>query len=369
MSDRLLVGTRKGLFVLKRGGGDWDIVSTHFLGDPVSVVLVDPRDGALYAALDLGHFGAKLRRSEDGGASWEELTAPAYPKRPDDAPPDTDGSGRELPWSVKKIWALAAGGDDQPGRLWCGSIPGGLFLSDDRGQTWSLNRPLWDHDGRKQWFGGGADWPGIHSILVDPRNSRRVIVGVSCGGVWVTEDDGESWNVRAEGMRAEYVPPGEAQNPNTQDPHLVVLCPDAPDRLWVQHHNGIFKSDDGCASWQELTDVKPSVFGFAVAVHPRDADTAWFVPAVKDESRIPVDGKLVVNRTKDGGKTFESITEGLPQRHAYDLVYRHALDVDARGERLAFGSTTGSLWLSENGGDAWRHLSAHLPPVYCVRFA
>ena len=148
-----------------------------------------------------------------------------------------------------------------------------------------------------------------------------------------------------------------------------MLCPDAPDRLWVQHHNGIFKSDDGCASWQELTDVAPSAFGFAVAVHPHDADTAWFVPAVKDESRVPVDGKLVVNRTKDGGKTFESLTEGLPQRHAYDLVYRHALDVDESGERLAFGSTTGSLWSSDDGGNAWSHVSAHLPPVYCVRFA
>lgn len=368
MSDRLLVGTRKGLFVVTRSGGRWGIHATAFLGDPVGLATRDPRDGALYAAQNLGHFGSKLRRSTDDGQSWEEIGAPAYPDKPEGLT-DTDGAGREVPWTVKQIWALAAGGADQPGRLWCGTIPGGLFVSDDHGASWTLNRPLWDHEGRKEWFGGGADQPGIHSVLVDPRDSRRVIVGVSCGGVWVTEDDGASWSCRADGMRAAYLPPDQARNPRTQDPHCVVLCPKTPDTLWTQHHNGIFKSVDGCASWQEIEDVAPSTFGFAVAVHPADADTAWFVPGVKDETRIPVDGRLVVTRTRDGGQTFDVLREGLPQEHAYDLVYRHALDVDASGERLSFGSTTGSLWVSENGGDSWSHVSAHLPPIYSVRFA
>jgi photosystem II stability/assembly factor-like uncharacterized protein len=136
----------------------------------------------------------------------------------------------------------------------------------------------------------------------------------------------------------------------------------------VQHHNGIFRSTDAAASWAEITDVKPSVFGFAVAVHPEDGDTAWFVPAVKDEKRYPMDGRVVVNRTRDGGKTFETLTKGLPQEHAYDLVFRHALDIDETGERLAFGSTTGSLWISEDEGDSWAAVSANLPPVYAVRF-
>jgi hypothetical protein len=169
-------------------------------------------------------------------------------------------------------------------------------------------------------------------------------------------------------MRAEFMPPERQYDPNIQDPHLMVQCHANPDVFWVQHHNGIFRSTDAAASWNELSNVKPSAFGFAVAVHPDDADVAWFVPAVKDEKRYPSDGRVVVNRTRDGGKTFETLTRGLPQSHAYDLVYRHALDVDETGNRLAFGSTTGSLWISDDGGEGWQTLSSNLPPIYAVRF-
>ena len=148
----------------------------------------------------------------------------------------------------------------------------------------------------------------------------------------------------------------------------MVQCQENPDRLWVQHHNGIFISSDSCNSWQEIEDVNPSTFGFAVAVHPRDADTAWFVPGIKDECRMPVDGRLVVTRTRDAGKTFEILNKGLPDTHSSDLVYRHGLDIDSSGDRLLMGSTTGNLWLSENQGDSWQCLSNYLPPVYAVRF-
>ena len=270
--------------------------------------------------------------------------------------------------ALKLVWALSAGGPDQPGRLWCGTLPGGLFRSDDHGETWELNRALWDDPRREAWFGGGADVPGIHSICVDPRDPDHLIVAISCGGVWITRDGGESWELGGKGMRAEFFPPEMADDPNIQDAHQLVQCPADPKALWVQHHNGIFKSVDGAASWSEIPEAGPSTFGFAVAVHPADPGTAWFVPAQKDEHRIPVEGKVVVTRTRDGGESFETLTEGLPQEYAYDLVYRHALDVDASGERLTFGSTTGSLWLSENGGDAWTTLSAHLPPIHAVRF-
>jgi hypothetical protein len=138
--------------------------------------------------------------------------------------------------------------------------------------------------------------------------------------------------------------------------------------MWAQHHNGIFRTTDGAASWQEIQHKNPSAFGFAVAVHPQDPNTAWFVPAIKDEKRIPVDGRVVVSRTRDGGKSFEVLSRGLPQEHAYDLTYRHALAIDDSGQRLAFGSTTGSCWISENQGDSWTCLSSHLPPIHCVRF-
>ncbi len=366
MSDQMIVSTRKGLFTAKRNGKGWALTDdVAFLGDNVTVTLHDKRSGYTYAALDHGHFGVKLHRNK--GQGWEEIAAPAYPEKPEDVV-STDGWGKELPWATALIWALEPGGADQPGLLWCGTIPGGLFKSEDHGETWELNRPLWDHPSRKRWFGGGRDLPGIHSICVDPRDSNMVRLGVSCGGVWQTNDGGKSWDCRAMGMRAEFMPPEQAGDQEIQDPHFLVQCKSDPDRLWVQHHNGIFQSRDGSASWSEVTDVNPSSFGFGVAVHPDEPDTAWFVPGIKDELRIPKDGELVVTRTRDGGKTFDILRKGLPQSHAYDVVLRHALAIDETGDQLAFGSTTGSLYVTEDQGDSWQEMSHSLPPVYAVRF-
>jgi hypothetical protein len=368
MSARCHIATRKGLFTLDRRPSGWSIRNANFTGDNCTLVMHDPRNGDLIAALNHGHFGIKLHRSRDGGATWSEIATPKYPEKPADYIPKNAAETKPDDWSLKLVWALTPGGPDEPGVLWCGTLPGGLFRSEDGGDSWELNRPLWDDPRREEWMGGGADHPGIHSICVDPRDARHVIVGISCGGVWSTRDGGASWELTASGMRAEFMPPERAFDPNIQDPHLVAQCRANPDTLWVQHHNGIFKSTDAAAGWSEITGVKPSAFGFAVAVHPGDPDTAWFIPAVKDEKRYPADGRMVVNRTRDGGRTFDPLTQGLPQEHAYDLVFRHALDVDETGDRLAFGSTTGSLWISEDGGDSWQTVSSNLPPIYAVRF-
>jgi hypothetical protein len=357
MSTRCHVATRKGLFTLDRGASGWSIARASFTGDNCTLVMHDPRSGDLIVALNHGHFGVKMHRSRDAGATWTEIATPQYPEKPKDYVAKAPAEGRPVDWSLKLIWALAPGGRDEPGVLWCGTLPGGLFRSGDAGESWELNRPLWDDPQREEWFGGGADHPGIHSICVDPRDARHVLVGISCGGVWRTRDGGRSWTIGGSGMRAEFMPPERQFDPNVQDPHLVAQCAANPDVLWVQHHNGIFKSTDAAASWSEISDVAPSAFGFPVAVHPRDPDTAWFVPAIKDEKRIPVEARVVVNRTRDGGRTFQTLVKGLPQEHAYDLVYRHALDVDEAGERLAFGSTTGSVWVSEVAGDSWRTVS------------
>jgi hypothetical protein len=370
MSTRCHVATRKGLFTLDRGAPGWSISRTSFLGDNCTLVMHDARDASLIAALDHGHFGVKLHRSRDGGAAWQEIAAPKYPEKPADYVPTrapTEGAP-VVDWALKLVWALAPGGAREPGVLWCGTLPGGLFRSENSGESWELNRSLWDDPRRQEWFGGGADLPGIHSICVDPRDPRHVTIGVSCGGVWITRDGGDTWQLGGAGMRAEFMPPERQFEPNVQDPHLVAQCGANPDVFWVQHHNGIFRSTDAAASWTEIPNVKPSAFGFPVAVHPRDPETAWFVPAVKDEKRYPIEGRVVVNRTRDGGRTFETLTRGLPQEHAYDLVFRHALDVDESGDRLVCGSTTGSLWISEDGGDSWRTVSSNLPPIYAVRF-
>ena len=360
MSDRIVAATRKGLFFFTRDAAGWTLAQSAFLGSPMTYVFADPRDGSLYGAANLGHFGAKLHRSDDGGTSWREVAMPAFPKAQ-----GTDGEANDH--SVEQVWAIAAGAGGA-GNLWLGTIPGGLFRSRDGAESWELNQPLWTMPEREKWMGGGYDHPGIHSICVDPRDPRRVSVAVSTGGVWLSEDDGASWRVASKGLRAAYLPPEMAYDEVMQDAHQMVQCVSTPDAFWLQHHNGIFRSTDNLASWQELVPETCPAFGFAVAVHPRDPDTAWFVPAVKDEFRYPADGKFVVSRTRDGGASFDVIATGLPQEPSYDLVYRHALDVDATGERLAMGSTTGGAWVSEDGGDSWMALPARLPPVAAMRF-
>lgn len=357
MSDRLLAATRKGLLTLERKDGAWQIARSEFPGVAVTAVLRDPRDGAIHAALKHGHFGAKMHRSDDGGKSWKELPAPAFP-------PDTPGEP-----SLFQVWTLEAGGKDQPGRLWAGALPAGLFRSDDRGESWQLVRSLWDVPERAKWFGGGYDDAGIHTISVDPRDSRRVFIAISCGGVWETRDDGKTWKLCGKGMIATYLPPEQAGSLESQDPHRVARCAGAPDTMWMQHHCGIFRSTDAGLTWSQIKPQDADDFGFAVVAHPRDPDTAWFVPGIKDELRMPRDGKLLVTRTRDGGKSFEKLARGLPQRDAFELIYRHGMDIDAEGRGLAMGSTTGSLWVSDNAGDSWQLVNAHLPPIYALRFA
>jgi len=199
-----------------------------------------------------------------------------------------------------------------------------------------------------------------------PAIPKRLFVAISCGGVWETRDHGKSWALLGDGLVAAYMPPEQAGERETQDPHRVARCAAAPDTLWMQHHNGIFHSTDAGATWTQLK-LPVDDFGFAVAAHPIDPLTAWFVPAIKDELRVPREGALAVTRTRDGGKTWERLGSGLPQRDAYDLIYRHCLDVDETGNQLAMGSTTGGLWVSENGGEQWQLVNAHLPPIYAVR--
>jgi len=354
MAGHLWVASRKGLFRFEEEAEGWRSGLPAFLAEPVTAMLEDPRDGTIYAALRLGHFGCKLHRSEDGGANWTELSAPAYPAA-------GDGEGA----SLDMIWVLAAGGPDEPGLIRAGTLPGGLFESRDRGESWTLVESLWNRPERAKWFGGGYDHPGIHSILVDPRDSRRLTLGISCGGVWKSDDGGASWRQTGQGLRAAYMPPEQAYSLESQDPHLLTACQRDPDRIWCQHHNGIFRSDDAGETFAEISEA----FGFAVAVHPADPDTAWFAPAIKDEYRVPADGRFAVTRTRDAGASFDWLDAGLADGPRYDLIYRHALLVDGSGRRLAMGSTTGNLWISDDGGGQWQTVSSGLPPIAALAFA
>jgi hypothetical protein len=355
MSQRAWVATRKGLFEWRRGATGWSIARTHFLAEPVSMVLPPADDGRMLAALNLGHFGVKLHASDDAGEHWTEVAAPAYPPQPEDA------SGPA--WKLVQVWSLEAA----HGTVWAGTLPGGLFRSADGGRSWQLVDALWSRPERLAWMGGGYDTPGIHSVCPHPQRAGEVLVGISCGGVWHTADDAASWQLRGNGLRADFMPPERAFDPNIQDVHRIVRCVAEPGVLWCQHHNGLWRSADNALSWQEL-QAEPSSFGFAAAAHPLDGNTAWFVPAKADQHRLPVDAAMSVSRTRDGGLTFQSLRNGLPQQQAYELVYRHGLAVSADGQSLLLGSTTGGLWASDDQGDHWHLLSHHLPPIHAIAF-
>ncbi|MBS1911450.1 MAG: glycosyl hydrolase [Bacteroidetes bacterium] len=357
--NALLAGTRKGLLLFERNGNGWHATAQWFGGQPVSYSMHDPRTNTLWACLDHGHWGQKLHRSRDWGTTWEEVKAPAYPE------------GAEIkagtPATLRYIWSIGAGGTDRPNTVFLGTEPGGLFRSDDGGDSFTLVDSLWNHPSRQEsWFGGGRDYAGIHSIITDPRDSNRQLIGISCAGVFETTDDGATWAPINKGLRADYLP-----NPDVEvghDPHLLAMAPNNPDVLWQQNHCGIFRSTDGGRQWEQVsTEGNDAHFGFAIAVDERNPDRAWVVPAQSDGARMAIGGALRVCRTDDGGRTWTTFTNGLPQQTCFDVVYRHALDVS--GDTLAFASTTGNMFISEDGGNSWHEQANYLPPVYSLRFA
>jgi hypothetical protein len=355
----LWLGTRKGLLRLEHSKEGYRLARLSLEGVPVTYAACDPRSESIWACLDHGHWGQKLSRSSNGGEDWEDVVAPKYPEGTQR--PNGDAA------TLRYLWSFQHGGDDQPGRLYFGTEPGGLFRSDDDGASFELVRGLWDHPSHteKFWFGGGRDTPGIHSILVDPRDSRRLTIAISCAGVFRSDDDGETWEGRNKGMTADFLP-----DPNSsygQDPHLIVRSKADPDVLWQQNHCGIFRSVDDAAEWTNVSETGgPADFGFAIATHDTDARTAWVVPLLSDEKRNAIDGALAVCRTNDGGESWQRLSKGLPQEAAFDVTYRHCLDTT--GDLLAFGTTTGNVFISEDSGESWHCAGSHFPPVYSVRF-
>jgi len=386
MSDRILVGTRKGTFVVTKSKGRWSPTLSGHAGAGVNFVAADPSTGTLWAALGHGHWGAKLSRSTDGGGSWEDAPQVKYPDGArhylPPAPSETGpGEGAPVlkPATLLKLWTIAFGGD---GKIYLGTIPGGLFVSSDGGENFELNRGLWDHESRggdlssgegngtTKWFGTpaaeGEFSPGLHSVVVDPRDPGRVLVGISTAGVFETTDGGETWRARNQGLLMDYAP-DPADEWAGHDPHFIALCGSQPDHVWQQNHCGVFKSDDGGATWRKVSRPEAGVhFGFPIAVDEEDGKTAWVLPGLSDQQRTTVDGGLFVARSEDGGESWSRLDAGLPKENAFDVVYRHALDNDHG--RLAFGSTTGNLYVSEDRGESWQTVANNLPPIYSVRF-
>ncbi len=393
MSDMILLGTRKGTIIFDRINANWRPRPIAHAGVPVCYAARDPRDGTLWVSLDHGHWGPKLSRSRDGGKTWNDISSLKYPKGAryivkylptQDFNPESPSAFPEYAdATVLKIWNISFGNANQPNRLYAGTIPGGLFVSDDDGDSWELNRPLWNHDSRggdlfagdatseNRWNGTpasidyGVFEPGIHSIIVDPRDPKHMYVAVSTAGVIETTDGGQSWYSCNQGMLNDYMP-----NPESEwghDPHFVASCPEQPDHLWQQNHCGIFYSDNSAKNWKKVSVPDIGVnFGFPIAADANDGRTAWVVPASADSERMAIDGGLFVARTSDGGQSWQSFRNGLPQDNAYDIVLRHSLDVSV--DCLCFGSTTGNVYLSEDRGETWQCLGNNFPPIYSVRF-
>jgi photosystem II stability/assembly factor-like uncharacterized protein len=390
MASRILVGTRKGTFLVDKTGGSWRARLSGHAGMGVSFVARDPFTGRLWALLGHGHWGAKLSISDDEGATWAD--APAQIKYPEGARYigqdmyEDAGSDGGVGWRIStrpatlgKLWVIGFGAG---GRIYVGTIPGGLFVSRDAGASFELNRPLWNHEsrggdlfagegiGETKWFGTPASEgefaPGIHSIMVDPRDPNRMLVAVSTAGVIETTDGGQTWHSANKGMRLEHTPEPEAEWGH--DAHYVEQCEGDPDHVWQQNHVGIYYSPDGARSWRKVSVPEQGVhFGFPITADAKNGRVAWVVPGRSDQQRTAIDGGLFVARTDDGGQSWKALRRGLPQECAYDVVYRHALA--NKDGVVAFGSTTGNLYVSEDGGESWATVGNNLPPVYSVRFA
>jgi len=356
----LLVGTIKGAFLLSsdRSRKRWQFSGPHFPGHVVYSLAYEGRAGRRRIWFSSTHwaFGTTLRASDDFGKKWTNPES-----HPIKFPEDT---GQAL----KQIWQIKPGPESEPDHLYCGVEPAALFESRDAGQSWSLVRGLFDHPHRPQWAPGNGGLC-LHTVLPDPTNSKRVHIGISAAGVYRTDDGGKTWHVRNKGIRAEFLPESNRYPEFGQCVHKIDRHPSRPERLFLQNHGGLYRSDDAGDTWKDIGHGVPSDFGFPMVMHPNDADTAYIFP-LEREMRCGPDGKARVYRTRNAGASWEPLTRGLPQKNAYETVLRDALTADSHDPAgLYFGTRTGQLFASADEGDSWQALAEWLPPVVCVKAA
>jgi hypothetical protein len=350
----LFVGTKKGLFRMTRPDGrkSWNVEGPFIEGYEVIHVSRSPKDPrAVYAAAAHSVWGAHIYVSRDLGETWSCLEG--VPHHP---------TGRHAS-ALKSIWYLAWTPDGK--RLYAGIDPAGLFFSDDEGTTWSEVSSLNQHPTCDTWEPSRGIF-AVHSIHIDPRTPARMVVAVSAGGVYRSDDAGTTWEPANVGVRAENLP--QTAPVSGHNVHRLVMHPAAPDRLYRQCYNGTYRSDDGALSWTEITDGLPSDFGYALAAHPRDPDTIYQIPESSSHLRAPVDGRLRVYCSHDAGASWTSVSTGLPTEHVFVTVLREAMDVDGQTPcGVYFGTSGGHVFTSATGGDDWHMAAGFLPRVLCVK--
>jgi photosystem II stability/assembly factor-like uncharacterized protein len=334
----VLVGTKKGLFVIRDG----ELSGPELTGWSIFHAIRDPRDGALYVASNNPVYGGTVQRSTDGGKTWERNEQIELP-------------GHEL----GELWHVEPGHESEPGTLFLGAAPGALFRSDDSGATWRPLTGLVEHETRERWH-PGAGGMCCHSIQIDPVEPRRMYAAISAAGSFRSDDAGESWAPINAGVAADFLPD---PNPDVgQCVHKLLLHPARPERLWQQNHCGVYRSDDAGETWERLDgNGLPSSFGFPIALDPADPDVAYVIPEEGAENRVTVGGRLGVYRTDDAGASWELAADGLPER-AWSVVLREGMSWDEAGPVL--GTQAGSVWAL--GGGRWTELARDLPPILSV---
>lgn len=355
----VLVGTMKGAFILRadRDRRQWDMGGPYFPGSAVYALAYDGRNGRnrLWAGPTSMHWGGLLRSSDDFGRTWTNPEE-ANVKFP-------EGTNAAL----NQIWQIMPGRASEPDTLYCGVEPAALFVSRDAGESWRLSEGLWNHPQRSRWEPGGGGLC-LHTILLDPADDNRIRIAVSTAGMYATEDGGATWRPSNQGVRAEFLP--DKYPEFGQCVQKVVQSKQRPERMYLQNHWGLYRSDDRGENWTDIANNVPSDFGFAIAIHPHDADAAWIVPLESDGFRCTPEGKLRVYRTRDAGASWDAMAEGLPQHDAYETVLRDAMATDAfESTGVYFGTRSGKVFGSSDEGTTWTSLADGLPPVVAVKTA
>jgi photosystem II stability/assembly factor-like uncharacterized protein len=361
---RVLVGTRKGAFVLESDGtrDRWEISGPHFSGWEIYHLKGSPADpNRVYASQSSSWFGQLVQRSDDGGRTWE----PVGNQFQYDGVPGTHQwyDGTPHPWEFARVWHLEPSVTD-PDMVYAGVEDAALFRTRDGGQSWQELSGLRRHGSGPHWQ-PGAGGMCLHTILIDPRDARRLYVAISAAGAFRSDDGGETWRPINRGLHSEGIPDPKAEVGHCV--HRIALHPSRPDVLFMQKHWDVMRSDDGGESWREVSGNLPTDFGFPIDVHAHETETVYVVPITSDSHHYPPEGKLRVYRSRTGGDEWEALTNGLPQRDCYVNVLRDAMAVDALDEcGIYFGTTGGQVYVSPDGGDRWTPIVRDLPPVLSV---
>jgi hypothetical protein len=355
----LLVGTTKGAFLVSSDASraQWEVSGPHFPGETVYAIAYDQRAGRTRLLVGAGsnHWGSTIRMSDDFGATW------TGPERQAIRFPESSGL------SLAQVWQITPARDDEPDVLYAGVEPAALFRSADAGESWEPVDGLLNHEHRPKWMPGGGGLC-LHTIVLDAKDPRRMAIAISTAGFYRTDDGGATWAPRNNGVRAVFLP--NKMPEFGQCVHKVVNHPSRPERLFLQNHWGLYRSDDWGDSWQDIANGVPSDFGFAIQMHPHEPDTAYIVPLQSDEFRIVPEAKLRVYRTRDAGASWEPLGNGLPQEQAFESVLRDALTTDTHASAgVYFGTRSGKLYGSRDSGDSWTTIIDSLPPICCVKAA